>query len=133
MNSPVDYEDDEPITLAEACDRFFKGRLKPSALRSEAARGNLEIMQIARKDFVTKRAIEEMKQRCLRKRSPPDSNSDPKPAKDENTSTGSSETAKAMSAQDALRMKLQQRKQNSANTSGRSTSRSAEVVQLKSR
>lgn len=39
-------DDDEPVTLAEACRLFFGGRLSPSALRIEAAKGNLDIMQI---------------------------------------------------------------------------------------
>lgn len=63
--------DDEPVTLAEACRLFFGGRLSPSALRTEAAKGNLEIIQIARKDFVTKRAIEDMKRACTKRVSTP--------------------------------------------------------------
>ena len=69
---PIDVDDDEPVTLREACQLFFKGRLTPSALRREAGRGNLNIIQIARKDFVTRRAIEEMKQLCLRSASRPE-------------------------------------------------------------
>ena len=53
----VDIGDDEPVTLAEACRVFFGGRISPSALRTEAAKGRLVITQIARKDFVTRRAI----------------------------------------------------------------------------
>ena len=68
---PIDVDDDEPVTLREACQLFFKGRLTPSALRREAGRGNLNIIQIARKDFVTRRAIEEMKQLCLRSAAAP--------------------------------------------------------------
>ncbi|MDQ0998041.1 hypothetical protein QFZ34_003223 [Phyllobacterium ifriqiyense] len=55
------------MSLQEACEKIFHGRLTPSALRTEAAKGNLEIIQIARKDFVTKEGIREMMERCRRK------------------------------------------------------------------
>ena len=58
---PVEIGDSEPVTLAEACRLFFGGRIGPSALRTEARKGNLRILKIASKDFVTKKAIEEMK------------------------------------------------------------------------
>lgn len=67
LNTSSDIGEDEPVTLREACRLFFGGRLSPSALRTEAAKGNLEIIQIARKDFVTKRAIEDMKRACTRR------------------------------------------------------------------
>ncbi len=123
----VDIGDDEPVTLAEACRLFFGGRLSPSALRTEAAKGNLAIMQIARKDFVTRRAIEEMKQRCRVDRNRQDSGSAPIPQ------PGSSRTAPSVSAQDAVRLMLRQRSEPSPNTSRASTKRPAEVVPLKSR
>ncbi|WP_210200201.1 hypothetical protein [Mesorhizobium carmichaelinearum] len=82
---------DEPVTLAEACRLFFGGRLSPSALRTEAAKGRLTITQIARKDFVTRRAIEEMMVACRR------------PVKTE-SKTDSRTTA--ATAQEALRIKL---------------------------
>ena len=107
---PIDVDDDEPVTLREACQLFFKGRLTPSALRREAGRGNLNIIQIARKDFVTRRAIEEMKQLCLRSASRPDSGSERTAAKDAQTSGSSSTPTKtasnSTSPQDALRRKL---------------------------
>jgi hypothetical protein len=88
----TDIGDDEPITLAEACRLFFGGRLSPSALRTEAAKGNLEIMQIARKDFVTRRAIRAMMLACTRPA--------PKPQ--------TAKPAQPMTAQEALRLKLKQ-------------------------
>ncbi|MBZ9603944.1 hypothetical protein [Phyllobacterium chamaecytisi] len=54
------------MTLQEACDEIFRGLLTPSSLRTEAAKGNLEIIQIARKDFVTREGIREMMDRCKR-------------------------------------------------------------------
>lgn len=85
----VDY--DEPVTLAEACRLFFGGRLSPSSLRTEAAKGRLVITQIARKDFVTRRAIGEMMIACRR---PTKIDSD-KPAQ-----------PLVMTAQEALRIEL---------------------------
>lgn len=108
-------EDDEPVTLAEACRLFFGGRLSPSSLRTEAAKGNLDIMQIARKDFVTRRAIEEMKVRCLRSASRLASGSEPKPTPAaESNRPGSSSTASGMSAQDALRIRLEKLSESSS-------------------
>lgn len=128
----VDIGDDEPITLAEACRLFFGGRIKPSALRTEAARGNLDIMQIARKDFVTRAAIEEMKQRCLksgnRQGSGSEQRSGPTAAPDHH---GSSRMAGAVSAQAAARALLLKLNGSSQPTSQKNTKRQAEVVRLK--
>ncbi|MHC1547800.1 hypothetical protein [Phyllobacterium sp. K27] len=55
------------MTLKEACEKIFRGQLTPSALRTEASKGNLEIIQIARKDFVTREAIRAMVEKCRRK------------------------------------------------------------------
>jgi len=88
-----DIGDDDPVTLAEACRLFFGGRLSPSALRTEAAKGNLVIMQIARKDFVTRKAIRAMMQACTRPAAKPE------PA----------QPARPMTAQEALRLRLQRR------------------------
>lgn len=122
-----DIGDDEPFTLAEACRLFFGGRLSPSALRTEAAKGNLDIMQIARKDFVTRRAIEEMKKRCLRSASRPVSGSE------KTSKPTSSSTEDGKFAQDAARMRLKKLSASLANTSHPNTRRPAEVVPLKSR
>lgn len=56
--------DDDPIPLAEAAELFFRGHLTKSSLRREASRGNLEIFRIANKDFVTRRGIMQMIERC---------------------------------------------------------------------
>jgi predicted deacylase len=56
--------DDDLVTLTEACDLFFKGRLTKSSLRVEASRGNLEIIRIANKDFVTRNGIRRMIDKC---------------------------------------------------------------------
>ncbi|MEX2741061.1 hypothetical protein AB3480_06390 [Rhizobium mongolense] len=61
-----DVGDDEPIPLRDAAQFFFHGRLTKSALRTEARKGNLEIIRIAGKDFVTKNAIRKMIVKCAR-------------------------------------------------------------------
>ncbi|RWC32851.1 MAG: hypothetical protein EOS54_31750 [Mesorhizobium sp.] len=85
---------DEPVTLVEACRLFFGGRLSPSALRTEAAKGRLVITQIARKDFVTRRAVEEMMVACRR------------PVK---TDSKTDSRAAVVTAQEALRIRLANR------------------------
>ncbi|EJK83565.1 hypothetical protein [Rhizobium sp. AP16] len=124
--TPHPVGDDEPVTLAEACSIFFRGRLTKSALRTEARKGNLEILQIAGKDFVTRNAIERMKEKCLRRNDQPGSGSGQTPG------PGLSKTGASASAQNALRLKLQQRKQSSQTTSQPNTNQSAAVVPLKS-
>ncbi|MCY0150586.1 hypothetical protein OEG84_23500 [Hoeflea sp. G2-23] len=56
--------EERPITLAEACREFFNDKLKPSSLRTEAKKGNLEIIPIAGKDFVTPAGIKGMIEKC---------------------------------------------------------------------
>lgn len=85
--------DDEPISLSKAAKLFFHGELTKSSLRTEARKGNLEIIRIANKDFVTRNGIRRMIERCL------------VPA----THAGKiKETApvQGMTAQEALRIKL---------------------------
>jgi hypothetical protein len=63
--------EDELLTLREACELLFGNRIKPATLRSEYARGRLEIERIGRQQFVTRRAIREMRERCRERREPP--------------------------------------------------------------
>lgn len=91
----TDATDSELMTLREACDRLFGGRLSPSALRTEAAKGNLVITQIARKDFVTRKAIEEMISLCSSR-----------PRKTPATGHGQRPQRQAMTAQEVLRIRL---------------------------
>lgn len=123
--SSADIADDEPVTLAEACKLFFGGRLTKSALRTEARKGNLEVLMIAGKAFVTRNAIERMKEKCLVKNSQQGSGSDQTPKH------GSSRTEAGASAQNAARLKLQLLKESLPNTSPANTSRGAEVTRLR--
>ncbi len=54
---------DTPVPLAKAVERFFSdGGVTVSSLRTEAKNGNLAIMRIAGKDFVTEQAVNELKE-----------------------------------------------------------------------
>src|SRR5690242_10245761 len=56
---------DDPVPLHHAAKLFFPaGGIKPHSLRTEIRKGNLVTERIAGKDFVTKRAIEEMREKC---------------------------------------------------------------------
>ncbi len=89
----ADFDDEQLITLADAAEIFFSGRLTKSSLRTEAAKGNLEIIRIANKDFVTRNGIRRMIERCRVKVTP--------------TPGISAPAAKpGVSAQEALRMRL---------------------------
>lgn len=123
----ADIEDDEPISLAEACNLFFRGRLTKSSLRTEARKGNLEIIQIANKDFVTKNGIKRMIEKCRKNADLQGSGSDQTPKH------GSSRTEASVSAQDALRTMLQGRSKSLPNTSLPTSRQSAAVVPMKSR
>jgi hypothetical protein len=57
-NAPVSLDNDEPITLVEACRLFSRAKLTVSTLRAEANRGRLNIFKIGRRDYTT---IDEMK------------------------------------------------------------------------
>lgn len=60
----TDMEPNELMTLKEACELVFRGNLSPSSLRTEAAKGRLVLTQIARKDFVTRQALDDMIEAC---------------------------------------------------------------------
>ena len=61
----------QPLLLSDACRIFFADALKPAALRLEAGRGNLSLMRIAGKDFVTPDAITAMLEKCTIRRAEP--------------------------------------------------------------
>lgn len=127
MSNQELYGDDEPIPLAKACQIFFHGALTKSSLRTEHRKGNLEIITIANKDFVTRNAIKRMIEKCRKNENQPGFGSENKPER------GSSEMVPPTSARSAAKLKLQQLKQNLPNTSAASTGRTSAVVPLKLR
>ena len=62
--SHQDADEDEPLTLAEACTLIFRNTITPATLRIEADRGRLVLEKVGRRLFVTRRAIREMRRKC---------------------------------------------------------------------
>jgi hypothetical protein len=124
MNA-TDIDDDQPISLAKAAKLFFDGALTKSSLRTEARKGNLEIFRIANKDFVTRRGIRRMLEKCRVEKSRPDCGSAKIPE------PGSSRTEASVSPQDALRAMLKAQKKNSTPTSAKNGKQRATVLPLK--
>jgi hypothetical protein len=61
----TDIGPDDPVPLATAARLFFPaGGVSISSLRTEIRHGRLVVERIAGRDFVTKRAIDEMRSRC---------------------------------------------------------------------
>lgn len=103
MSGALQITDDDPVRLNDAVTMFFPaGGMTLSALRTEAKKGRLVVERIAGKDFVTRRAINEMRRQCRDQGSRHASSSE----KTGEGASGSSGTAEAMSAQDALRIRL---------------------------
>jgi hypothetical protein len=111
--------DDEPITLAEACELFPRAKLTASTLRAEAARGRLSIFRLGKRDYTTLESMREMVRKCQDAARLRDSTST------RSASSGLSETAQASSAQAALKQTLAALRSGSSSISQRSTSRSA--------
>jgi hypothetical protein len=119
--------DDEPIPLAEAAKLFFHGRLTKSSLRTEAGKGNLEIIRIANKDFVTRNGINRMIERCRRNEGLQGSGSG------QTQERGTSRMEPSVLPQIAAKLRLQQLKQSLPSISQANTGHNAAVVPLKSR
>jgi hypothetical protein len=70
-----DIPSDKPLTLQEACDKFFGGAISVASLRAEARRGNLVVSKIGRAHFVTVNDLNEMIEKCRVKAQAPTSGS----------------------------------------------------------
>ncbi|WP_427023030.1 hypothetical protein ACP4J4_10335 [Aureimonas ureilytica] len=125
-----------PLRLSVACELFFGNAITPATLRTEHRKGNLAFERIAGKDFVTPKAIQEMRDRCRVQENPLASSyerTDPAPKIEPlaySPRVGSSETGQSLSGRDVLRAKLLARNRNSSNTSERSTTRSTGTARL---
>jgi hypothetical protein len=65
MTSTVEhFSQDEPITLAEACQLFSRAKLTPSTLRAERDRGRLDIFKLGRRDHVTIGDMYDLVRKC---------------------------------------------------------------------
>ncbi len=85
--------EDDPITLKEACELIFRGRIGVATLRAEAAKGRLALRRIGRQDFVTLRDVRDLVEQCRVEKPRPGSISIRKDR------PGLSETARDSSAQ----------------------------------
>ena len=56
--------EDDPVTLQEAVDIVYRGKIAVSTLRLEADRKNVHIFKVGRRWFTTLRSVREMKDRC---------------------------------------------------------------------
>lgn len=130
--------DDEPLTLKEACHLIFRNAISPATLRAEADRGRLVIERIGRRDFVTRRAIREMRKKCEldpAQRAPASGSSPSASARTEPESPPSGASAMTADTSVALASVLMiadQLSGSSPDTSRRTTRRSAaKVIPLK--
>jgi hypothetical protein len=111
--------DDEPVTLSDACSLYPLSKLTVSTLRSEAARGRLEIFRLGRRDYTTPQAMREMVRRCREE----DPRRDCISIRPE--ANGSSVMERVSSAQAALNLTVTALKQGLPRISGKGTPRNA--------
>jgi hypothetical protein len=71
----VNISDDEPITLKEASEIFFRGRRSPAVLKTQAEAGNLAVSKIGGKYFTTITDLKVMVEKCRVKAEAPISGS----------------------------------------------------------
>ena len=116
MSHPDD--ENEPITLVEACEIFSRAKLTISTLRAEADRGHLDIFRLGKRDYTTLRSMREMVSKCQEENRRRGSTSI------QSASNGSSATARNSSALDALNQTVTALKRGLPHISGTSTNRS---------
>jgi hypothetical protein len=112
--------EDDPITLAEACGLYPRAKLTVSTLRSEAGRGRLEIFRLGRRDYTTPKAMHKMVQRCREDDPRRDCTST------QQDGNGSSGTDSVSSARAALNQTVTALKQGLPRISGKNTRRSVD-------
>lgn len=104
-------KDTDPITLQQACELVFDNAITPAALRAEAKRGNLNMFKVGRRHFTTRHDLKEMQKKCrldLAEKDLVSTSKSSAPGMDvSRLPVGSSEMARANSAQAALEMTLQ--------------------------
>lgn len=94
----AEMSDDQPLTLQEACDVFFRGANTPDTLRAEHRRGNLAIRRVGRQDWTTAGAIREMLRICPAQQKVPASGST-QPMGDTSSSTPETSSSELAAAQ----------------------------------
>lgn len=56
--------EDELLTLKDACEIFFRGKVTVATLKAEHARGNLDMSKIGRSYWTTIAKLKEMEEKC---------------------------------------------------------------------
>jgi hypothetical protein len=116
------------IRLATAAATAFpEGDVSVKWLRAQARAGKLDVWRIAGKDFTTLEAVERLTEQCRAPSSPQGYTSANDTGGSLNTS---SSTVDVRSAQAAARIASERLKKPSADTSGRSTRPSGQVIQI---
>jgi hypothetical protein len=108
--------DEDLITLKDASEIIFGGRVSPATLKDQWRRGNLDLSKIGRSYFASVADFKGLKTKCLVERPARASGSTRK------EEPGLSSTVEAAAARDSLMTKLDRLKSASGNTSRRSTS-----------
>lgn len=103
--------DDEPITLKEACEIYFKGRVGVPALLAESRSGKLETWKVGRTRLTNLAKIKAMEEKKCLEQVPAPVFGSTRAVRD-----GRSAMAKASAAQAAVAMRLGQQKKNSPST-----------------
>jgi hypothetical protein len=108
--------DDDLITLKDASQIVFGGKVSPATLIDQWKRGNLELSKIGRSYFASVADFKGLKTKCLADRPARASGSIKR------EEPGQSSTVEAAAARDSLLAKLDKLKSSSGTTSRRSTS-----------
>ena len=111
-----DLHDDMLITLKDACEIVFAGRVSPATLKDQWRRGNLDLSKIGRSYFASVADFKGLKTKCLADRPARASGSIRK------EEPGLSLTAEAAAAQDSLKLTIIEQRKRLATTSRRNTS-----------
>jgi hypothetical protein len=110
MPRPDTIPEDDPVTLKEACEIVFRNTVGPGTLLAAAARGQITISRIGRRNFTTLREARSLLASC-RVESNRLAYTSTRPA-----GNGLSETDQVSSAQAALKATLGRLKSNSPRT-----------------
>ena len=103
--------DDDLITLKDASEMLFGGRVSPATLKDQWRRGNLELSKIGRSYFASVADFRGLKTKCLADR-PARASGSIKPER-----PGLSSTVEAAAARDSLLTKLDRLKNSSGSIS----------------
>jgi hypothetical protein len=108
--------DDQLLTLRDASEIIFDGRISPATLKDQWRKGNLDLSLIGRSYFASVADFKGLKIKCLADRPARASGSIRK------EEPGLSSTAESAAARDSLLTKLNELRKPSANTRRQSTS-----------